>query len=219
MNELTDLPQDARQYAPATQRNRAAILEVLLQVLPLTGTVLEISSGTGEHAVFLAPRLQPRKWIPSDPNPIAIASISSWRQYCPADNLCEPIALDASKPIWSIEQYSKVDLERDPIVAIVNINMIHIAPWDACLGLMAGAGRILSPGGILYLYGPFKRGGVHTAPSNAEFDLSLRQQNPAWGVRDLDDVVAIAQAQNLSHIKTYAMPANNLSVIFQHGNI
>jgi SAM-dependent methyltransferase len=219
MNELTDLPQDARQYAPATQRNRAAILEVLLQVLPPTGTVLEISSGTGEHAVFLAPRLQPRKWIPSDPNPIAIASISSWRQYCPADNLCEPIALDASKPIWSIEQYSKVDLERDPIVAIVNINMIHIAPWDACLGLMAGAGRILSPGGILYLYGPFKRGGVHTAPSNAEFDLSLRQQNPAWGVRDLDDVVAIAQAQNLSHIKTYAMPANNLSVIFQHGNI
>lgn len=219
MNELTDLPQDARQYAPATQRNRAAILEVLLQVLPPTGTVLEISSGTGEHAVFLAPRLQPRKWIPSDPNPIAIASISSWRQYCPTDNLAEPIALDASKPIWSIEQYSKVDLERDPIVAIVNINMIHIAPWDACLGLMAGAGRILSPGGILYLYGPFKRGGVHTAPSNAEFDLSLRQQNPAWGVRDLDDVVAIAQAQNLSHIKTYAMPANNLSVIFQHGNI
>lgn len=215
MNESTDISQDARQYAPATQRNREPILEVLLQVLPPTGTVLEISSGTGEHAVFLAPRLHPRKWIPSDPNPIAIASISSWRQYCPTDNLAEPIALDASKPIWSIEQYSKVDLSQDPIAAIVNINMIHIAPWDACLGLMAGAGRILSPGGILYLYGPFKRGGVHTAPSNAEFDLSLRQQNPAWGVRDLDDVVAIAQGQNLAHIKTYAMPANNLSVVFQ----
>jgi SAM-dependent methyltransferase len=215
MSELTDLQQDARQYAPATQRNREVILEVLSQVLPPTGTVLEISSGTGEHAVFLAPRLQPRQWIPSDPNPIAIASIRSWREHCPTDNLCEPIALDASKPIWSIEQYSKVDLSQDPIAAVVNINMIHIAPWDACLGLMAGAGRILSPGGILYLYGPFKRGGVHTAPSNAEFDLSLQQQNPAWGVRDLDDVVAIAESQNFKHIKTYAMPANNLSVVFQ----
>jgi SAM-dependent methyltransferase len=221
MNELTDLPQDARQYAPATQRNREAILEVLLQVLPPTGTVLEISSGTGEHAVFLAPRLQPRQWIPSDPNPIAIASISSWRQYCPADNLSAPITLNASEPIWSIEHddsarsLSNIDFQQDPITAIVNINMIHIAPWAACLGLMAGAGRILSPGGILYLYGPFKQGGEHTAPSNAEFDQSLRQQNPEWGVRDLGDVVAIAKAHNLKHIKTYAMPANNLSVVFQ----
>jgi hypothetical protein len=223
MNELTDLQQDARQYAPATQRNRKAILEVLLQVLPPTGTVLEISSGTGEHAVFLAPRLQPRQWIPSDPNPIAIASISSWREYYPADNLSAPITLNASEPIWSIEQddharsLPNIDFQQDPITAIVNINMIHIAPWAACLGLMAGAGRILSSGGILYLYGPFKQGGEHTAPSNAEFDQSLRQQNPEWGVRDLGDVVAIAKSHNLSHIKTYPMPANNLSVVFQVG--
>jgi hypothetical protein len=108
-----------------------------------------------------------------------------------------------------------IDFQLDPIVAIVNINMIHIAPWSACLGLMAGAGRILSQGGVLYLYGPFKQGGRHTAASNAAFDESLRMQNSEWGVRDLDDVVAVAQNQHLSLVKTYAMPANNLSVIFQ----
>lgn len=217
MNEFLD----ARQYAPATQRNREAILEVLLQVLPSTGTVLEVSSGTGEHAVFFAPRLHPRKWIPSDPNPVARASIAAWREYSPADNLYPPIALDVCDPIWAIEQdelpksLQEIDLKQDPIVAIVNINMIHIAPWSACLGLMAGAGRILPPGGILYLYGPFKQGGRHTAASNAMFDEGLQMQNPEWGVRDLDEVVAVAQSQSLSLVKTYTMPANNLSVIFQ----
>jgi SAM-dependent methyltransferase len=212
---------DARQYAPATQRNREPILEVLLQVLPPIGTVLEVSSGTGEHAVFLAPRLHPRKWLPSDPNPVARASIAAWQEHCPADNLYPPIALDARAPVWAVEQdelpepLPDMDFNRDPIVAIVNINMIHIAPWSACLGLMAGAGRILPSGGILYLYGPFKQAGKHMAPSNADFDESLRVQNPEWGVRDLDDVVAVAQAQHLSLVKTYAMPANNLSVIFQ----
>lgn len=217
MNELSD----ARQYAPATQRNREPILEVLLQVLPPTGTILEVSSGTGEHAVFFAPRLYPRKWIPSDPNPIARDSIAAWQAQCPADNLYPPIALDARDSIWAVERdelpesLQDIDFKLDPIVAIVNINMIHIAPWAACLGLMAGARRILPPGGILYLYGPFKQGGKHTAPSNAAFDESLRMQNPEWGVRDLDEVVAVAQAQNLSLVGTYTMPANNLSVIFK----
>ncbi len=217
MNEFLD----ARQYAPATQRNREAILEVLLQVLPPTGTVLEVSSGTGEHAVFFAPQLIRHKWIPSDPNPLARASIAAWREYCPADNLYPPIALDVCDPVWAIEQKERpeslqsIDLKRDPIVAIVNINMIHIAPWSACLGLLAGAGRILPPSGILYLYGPFKQGGTHTAASNAAFDQSLQAQNPEWGVRDLDDVVTIAQKHHLSLIQTYTMPANNLSVIFQ----
>ncbi len=217
MNETLD----ARQYAPATQRNREPILEVLLQVLPPTGTVLEISSGTGEHAVFFAPRLIRSKWIPSDPNPVARASIAAWREHYPTDNLYPPIALDACDSVWAIERdtlpdsLQGIDLKHDPIVAIVNINMIHIAPWSACLGLMAGARRILPPGGILYLYGPFKQGGRHTAPSNAAFDESLQAQKPGWGVRDLDDVVAVAQDQHLSLVKTYAMPANNLSVIFQ----
>jgi hypothetical protein len=220
MNEFLD----ARQYAPATQRNQEFILEVLLKILPPKGTVLEVSSGTGEHAVFFAPRLYPRKWIPSDPNPLARASIAAWREHCPTDNLYPPITLDACNSVWEIEQdeplesLQDIDLKRDPIVAIVNINMIHIAPWSACLGLMAGAGRILPPGGILYLYGPFKQSGRHTAPSNAAFDESLQAQNPEWGVRDLDDVVVVAQKQHLSLIKTYAMPANNLSVIFQAQN-
>lgn len=212
---------DARQYAPATQRNREPILKVLLQVLPPTGTVLEVSSGTGEHAVFFAPRLHPLGWIPSDPNPLARASIAAWREHCPTENLYPPLSLNVLDPVWVVEQddlpepLQQIDLKRDPIVAIVNINMIHIAPWSACLGLMAGARRILPNGGILYLYGPFKQGGKHTAPSNAAFDESLQRQNSQWGVRDLDEVVAVAQAQNLSLVKTVAMPANNLSVFFQ----
>lgn len=216
-------PLDARQSAPATLRNREPILDVLQQVLPPSGTVLEVSSGTGEHAVFFASRLQPRQWIPSDLSPVARASIAAWRECVPAANLLPPIVLDACDPIWPVERrplpapLQNLDLQQYPIVAIVNINMIHIAPWSACLGLMAGASRILPPGGILYLYGPFKQGGEHTAPSNAAFDQSLRAQDPAWGLRDLEEVVAAAQAQQLTWINTYPMPANNLSVVFQAG--
>ncbi len=212
---------DDRQFAPATQRNREFILEVLSQVLPTTGTVLEIASGTGEHAVFFAPRLAPRKWIPSDPNPVARASIAAWQGHLPADNLYPPIALDVHDPVWAVEQkplpqsLQGIDLEQDPIRAIVNINMIHISPWSACMGLLAGANRILPSDGVLYLYGPFKQGGKHTAPSNEMFDESLRMQKPEWGVRDLDEVVAAAQAQNLVLMETITMPANNLSVVFR----
>lgn len=216
---------DDRQYAPATERNREPILKVLLEVLPPTGTVLEISSGTGEHAAYFAPRLHPRRWIPSDPSPVARESIGAWREEVIAANqevivanLYPPIALDASQARWRVEMpeaLEEFDLENDPIGAIANINMIHIAPWSACLGLMAGAGRILPAGGILYLYGPFKQNGQHTAPSNVAFDESLQMRNPEWGVRDLEVVIAAAQAENLSLRKIYLMPANNLSVVFQ----
>jgi hypothetical protein len=211
------MTEDARQYAPATQRNQAPILEVLLQVLPPAGTVLEISSGTGEHAVFFAPRLGPRRWLPSDPNPVARESIAAWRRHHPTENLYSPIALDARDEVWSVEQpeLQQIELEQHPIRAIVNINMIHIAPWSACLGLLAGARRILPAGGVLYLYGPYKQGGKHTAASNAAFDQSLQVQNPEWGVRNLEDVIAAAQTQNLTLLRTVAMPANNLSVVFQ----
>ncbi|MEB3355166.1 MAG: DUF938 domain-containing protein [Synechococcales bacterium] len=212
---------DARQYAPATTRNREPILAILQQVLPPEGTVLEVSSGTGEHAVFFAPRLAPRRWLPSDPNPQARASITAWRQHSPAANLCPPIALDARESVWPVEQtplpeaLQMLDLERYPVGAIANINMIHIAPWAACLGLMAGAERILPAGGVLYLYGPFKRNGVHTAPSNEAFDQSLRWQDPGWGVRDLDEVTAVAADHRLERLAVYEMPANNLSVVFK----
>jgi Protein of unknown function (DUF938) len=199
--------EDDRQYAPATQRNRDPILEVLRQVLPPTGTVLEISSGTGEHATYFAPQLKPRSWLPSDPNPIARDSIAAWREAYPSDNLHPPIDIDASDPVWSVKQ--------ELIAAIVNINMIHIAPWSACLGLMAGANRILPAGGILYLYGPYQQIGRHTAPSNAQFDESLQRQNPDWGVRHLEDVIAAAAAETLQFVEAIAMPANNLSVIFR----
>lgn len=200
---------DARQYAPATQRNREPILEVLLQVLPERGNILEVSSGTGEHAVFFAPHLSPRQWIPSDPNPSLRASIDAWRERNPVENLQPPLDIDARESVWSTEE------EGIAIAAIVNINMIHIAPWSACLGLMAGGERLLPSGGILYLYGPFKRSGEHTAPSNSAFDDSLREQNPEWGVRNLEDVIAAAHECSLSLVEIIEMPANNLSVVFQ----
>lgn len=202
-------PQDSRQYAPATQRNREPILEALLQALPPTGTVLEIASGTGEHATFFAPRLFPRKWIPSDPNPRHRDSIAAWSKYLPCENLYPPLDIDVRDSVWSVEK----DISN--ITAIVNINMIHISPWSACLGLMAGAGRVLLSGGILYLYGAFKQNGKHTAPSNEAFDEYLRSQNPEWGLRNLEDVVAVANSHNFTLLKTWQMPANNLSVVFQ----
>ena len=214
-------PDDARQYAPATGRNREPILEVLQKVLPPNCTVLEIASGTGEHGVFFAPRLGNRKWLPSEPNPLLLASIEAWRICQPAENLYPPLELDVCDSVWSVETrvspewLQGLDFDTFPLAAMVNINMIHIAPWLACLGLMAGASRILPSGGILYLYGPFKRDTEHTAPSNEAFDATLRSQNPKWGVRDLDDVVEAARERDLSLLATYQMPANNLSVVFQ----
>jgi hypothetical protein len=212
---------DARQFAPATARNRDPILEILQQVLPPTGTVLEISSGTGEHAVYFAPQLQPRRWLTSDPNPIARASINAWQQHQPSDTLYPAIALNAQEETWPVEQsplpeaLQGLSLKEFPIGAIVNINMIHISPWSACLGLLAGASRILPSGGVLYLYGPYKQQGQHTAPSNAAFDQSLQAQDPAWGVRDLEAVVAAAEDRGLKLQDMFQMPANNLSVVFK----
>ncbi|MEL6469532.1 MAG: DUF938 domain-containing protein [Cyanobacteria bacterium J06623_4] len=193
-------------YAPATERNRQPILNVLQQVLPASGTVLEIASGTGEHAVFFAPRLSHLQWLPSEPQDTMRESIQAWREALPAPNLLAPLALDVSERPWPVER---------PIAAIVNINMIHISAWRACEDLMGGAERVLSTGGVLYLYGPFKQDGQHTAPSNESFDAMLRDRKAAWGVRDLEAVIAIAQQHQLDHIETIPMPANNLSVVFR----
>ncbi len=200
---------DARQYAPATDRNREAILEVLLRVLPPEGDILEISSGTGQHALYFAPHVYPRPWIPSDCNELALESIKAWAGYCPTDNLAPPLFIDVEIPQWSDK------IVFDNIKAIVNINMIHIAPFSACQGLMAGAARILSPRDILYLYGPYKIGGKHTSESNEIFHHSLQVQSRLWGVRDLEEVVALAEKEGFSLQETIPMPANNFSVIFQ----
>jgi hypothetical protein len=200
---------DAKRYAVATQRNREPILKVLQKVLPSKGNILEIASGTGEHAVFFAERLQGCQWYPSDRDPQLRASIEAWSQECPTNNLHPPLDLDASSEPWSIETAAI------PIDAIININMIHIAPFAACEGLMAGAERILHRDGILYLYGPYKREGKHTSVSNEVFDKSLRDRDPQWGVRQLEDVIAVAKEANLVLQEVIAMPANNLSVIFR----
>ena len=199
---------DAKRYAPATQRNREPILKVLEKILPSKGNILEIASGTGEHAVFFASQFPDCQWYPSDRDPESRASIVAWSKECPTNNLHSPIDIDASTDDWSIET------ALITIDAIVNINMIHISPYSACLGLMAGAGRILSSGGILYMYGPYKRKGQHTSLSNEAFDKSLRDRDTQWGVRNLEDVIAVAKTHNLALKGVIAMPANNLSVIF-----
>jgi len=187
---------DARLYAPATQRNREPILDVLRRVLPASGEVLEIASGTGEHAVWLAAQLPSLVLQPSDPSPAHRASIAAWIASSDLANLRAPLALDVTTEDWE----KSAGIARD-LSAILCINLIHIAPWAAALGLLRGAGAALGAGGLLYLYGPYRRGGEHTAPSNAAFDRSLRAQDPAWGVRNLEGVVG--------------MPANNLSVILR----
>ncbi len=200
---------DARRYAPATERNREPILEVLLRVLPTQGNILEIASGTGEHSTFFAPPLAPRQWYPSEPEFELRDSIIAWQSQYKSDNLHPPLNINAAEEYWSIEE------EHITINAIVNINMIHICPWETCLGLMAGAKRILPIGGILYLYGPYKQNGKHTAPSNEAFDQSLRSRNPEWGVRNLENVISVAKENGLLLQEIVKMPANNLSVVFK----
>ena len=203
-------PMDARLYAPATQRNREPILAVLKRVLPPTGAVLEIASGTGEHAVWLAERLPGLVFQPSDPLPAHRASIAAWIAASGLASLRAPLALDVTTADWETSAGIPPGL-----VAILCINMIHIAPWSAALGLVRGAGAALAAGSVFYLYGPFQRGGRHTAASNEAFDRSLRAQNPNWGVRDLDTFAALADAAGFALEELVEMPANNLSVILR----
>lgn len=199
---------DARLHAPATQRNRQPILEVLMRLLPAEGTVLELASGTGEHAVWFAHQLRPLVWQPSDADPEMRASIAAHARTQGVATIRDPLAIDVSASHWPVERAD----------AAVCINLIHIAPWTVAEGLFAGAARVLPAGAPLLLYGPFKRGGVHTAESNARFDRSLRAQNPAWGVRDLDEVDALAQASGFAPLEVVEMPANNLTVAYERAS-
>jgi hypothetical protein len=201
---------DARLQAPATQRNREPILAVLRRVLPASGALLEIASGTGEHAVYLAAQLPGRIFLPSDPDPAHRESIAAWSAAQGSANLRPALALDVTHSNWERSAGVPSDL-----AAILCINLIHIAPWSAALGLLRGAGAALDAGRVLYLYGPYRRAGRPTAPSNEVFDRSLRAQNSAWGLRELEALAAAADAQGFALEEVVEMPANNLSLILR----
>lgn len=194
-----------KQHAPATQRNREPILEVLRRVLPAEGLVLEIASGSGEHAVHFAAALPAITWQPSDPSATAVASIAAHRDEAGLANLRPPLLLDVTAEPWPVAHAD----------AVVCINMIHIAPWDATVALFAGAARRLAPGAPLVTYGPYRFDGAFTSPSNQAFDDSLRARDPRWGVRDVTDLDRLAAAHGLGHEDTVAMPANNHVLVFR----
>lgn len=190
---------------PAPERNKDAILEVLRRVLPDSGTLLELASGSGQHAAYLARALPAWTWIPSDIDPDNLASVAAYRAETQLGNLAEPRSLDVCAHDWGVGS----------IDAAFNANMLHISSWPCCHGLFAGMSRHLRAGGLLVLYGPFFEAGVETAPSNLAFDASLRRQNAEWGVRDLTAVAREAASAGLTLRERVAMPANNLCLVWQ----
>lgn len=194
-----------RRFAPAAERNRQPILDVLRRVVPAGARVLEVASGTGEHALHFAENLPITSWQPSDPDPAARESIDAWREHAGAEKVLPALDLDVLKENWP-------PLAVEVMVAI---NLIHISPWQACEALLRRAAALLPVGGILFLYGPYRRDGAHTAPSNEAFDQSLRSRDPSWGVRDLEAVARAAEREGLELEETVPMPANNFSVVFR----
>jgi hypothetical protein len=196
---------DLRQRSPSVARNRDAIAAILEQTLPRAGLVLEIASGSGEHVAFFAEKFRALRFQPSDADVTARLSISAWAAECGVSNVAPPLALDAGSDQWPIENAD----------AVLCVNMIHISVWRATQGLFRGAARLLPARAPLYLYGPYKRGGVHTAPSNVEFDAWLKAKNPEYGVRDLEAVAELARDAGFGAPEIIDMPANNFSVIFR----
>lgn len=196
---------DDRRSAPHVARNADPIAEVLRSILPERGLVLEIASGSGEHVLHFARTVPDLVWQPSDPDPAALRSIHAWRAEAGLPNLLPPLSLDARAAQWPVDRAD----------AILAINMVHISPWTATRGLIRGAARLLGQGAPFYLYGAYLQADVETAPSNRAFDESLRARNPEWGVRDLEAVVAEADANGLALETVVPMPANNLSVVFR----
>ena len=200
-------------HAPAAERNRAPILEVLRAELPATGRVLEIASGTGQHVVYFAEALPGLTWLPSDPDPRQRASIAVRVQDSGLCNVEPPLDLDV-RSVWKVRD---IDIDVD-FEAVIVANLLHVSEPEALTGLCEGAAGVLRTGGLLHIYGPFKRGGGHTSPGNRAFDASLRAQNSAWGIRDLESVLAVAEAQGFVIRRIVDMPANNLSLVLRlHG--
>ncbi len=195
---------DARRSAPAALRNREPIADVLREWLPPTGLVLEIASGSGEHAVHFAARFPMLEWQPSDSHPQALESIAAWRAAAESlPNLRAPLCIDAAAPDWPIDRTD----------ALLSLNMVHISPWAAALGLLDGARRLLGPGAPLILYGPWLEAGVDPAPSNLAFDQDLRSRNPAWGLRQVETFAAAARERGLQLEQRRPMPANNMMLL------
>jgi hypothetical protein len=195
----------ARRSAPAVARNRVPIGDVLVEWLPQSGTVLEIASGSGEHALYFAERFPGLEWQPSDVHPDALASIAAWRATAGLANVRPPIALDAAVPDWQIDRAD----------AVLSINMVHISPWASALGLIEGAARSLGSGAPLILYGPWLKDDVRTAPSNLAFDVDLRHRDPQWGLRRVEEFAAAAAARGLDLAETRPMPANNFMLLLK----
>ena len=196
-----------RRSAPAALRNREPIADVLEEWLPASGLVLEVASGTGEHAVFFAARFPALEWQPSDLHPDALGSIAAWREAAAMPNLRLPLTLDAASGDWPIG-------EAD---AVLSINMVHISPWASGLGLVAGAEKLLSPGAPLILYGPWLKDDIETEPSNMAFDAELKYRNPDWGLRRVEEFAAAAERHGFALEATRRMPANNLMLLFRKG--
>lgn len=203
---MADLGGDGRRSAPAALRNVGPIGDVLAEWLPPTGIILELASGSGEHALAFARRFADLQWQPSDPDPAALASIAAWRDGGPA-NLLSPIALDAAGDDWSAA----------PVAAYLCINMVHVSPWASAQGLARGAGRGLARRGRLILYGPWIVEGEPLAESNAAFDRSLKARDPRWGLRRVSEFAAIAEREGLRLVDRRAMPANNQMLCFERG--
>jgi hypothetical protein len=196
---------DARLHSAAAERNRAPILEVLARHLPASGTVLELASGSGQHVVHFAQHLPQLRWQPSDPDPRCRVSIEAWCAEAGPAVVLPPLALDARELPWPLTN----------LAAVIAINLIHISPWPVTEALFQGAAQGLGPAGLVYLYGPYRIGGRHTAPSNEAFDASLRERDPDWGVRDRDEVLAVAQRHGFDLLEQVGMPANNLSLVMR----
>lgn len=205
-------PRDPRRFAPATARNRECILAVLGRFLPKSGVLLEIGAGSGEHAVYMAGCFPGIAWMPSDPDPEARASIDAWREHVGAENLAPALELDAAAERWSVEDSVHGSGGIDAMLAI---NVVHISPWSTTVGLFRGAGRVLRADGVLYLYGPYRIAGEHTAPSNEAFDQSLKARDARWGVRDLEALTALATDAGFVLSERVSMPANNFSLVFR----
>jgi hypothetical protein len=195
----------AQRSAPAVLRNREPIAQVLAQWLPATGLVLEIASGSGEHALFFAERFPSLQWQPSDVHADALASIAAWRDTADLPNLRAPMTIDAASAAWPLERAD----------AVLSINMVHISPWASALGLLEGAARLLRPGAPLILYGPWLKGDIETVPSNLDFDADLRRRNPEWGLRRVEDFAAAAEPRGFALEDVRRMPANNLMMLWR----